>query len=193
MKEDFTFNLKLTRKSLDPSKNLVLELWTAIFPKLFKSDKRFIELSKEEHQSFQFNFYLLGWRPASTGRLRAKRKLLNSIFRRYYKAFGVFSRNIDMMSPKSRKWEQKFKKNWVQIFHFSSFRLWPFYPTGINIGSKRPQLLLKHAEKQSETRLVQSFGAKSGYSAAKPHASGGRRAKNFARKRPVLAGLQPSS
>ena len=51
-------------------------------------------------------------------------------------------------------------------FPFSIFGFWPFYPTGINIGSKRPQLLLKHAEKQSETRRVQSFGAKSGASAA---------------------------
>ena len=55
----------------------------------------------------------------------------------------------------------------MQIFRFPSFRLWPFSPTGINIGSKRPQLLLKHADKQSETRRVQSFGAKSGASARK--------------------------
>ena len=68
-----------------------------------------------------------------------------------------------MMSPKSRKRDQKIKKH--QIFRFFSFRLWPLYPTGINIGSKRPQLLLKHAEKQSETRCVQSFGAKSRASA----------------------------
>ena len=60
----------------------------------------------------------------------------------------------------------------MQIFRFSSFRLWPFYPTGINIGSKRPQHVLKHAEMQSETRRVQSFGAKFEASAAKPHASG---------------------
>ena len=85
------------------------------------------------------------------------------------------------------------KKNWVQIFRFSSFRLWSFYPTGINIGSKRPQLLLKHAEKQSGTRRVQSFGAKSGASAAKLHASGGLCAKNFAHKEPALVGPQPSS
>ena len=49
--------------------------------------------------------------------------------------------------------------------------LWPFYPTGINIGSKRPQHVLKHAEKQSETRRVQSFGAKFGASEAKPSSS----------------------
>ena len=52
----------------------------------------------------------------------------------------------------------------MQIFRFSCFRLWAFYPTGINIGSKRPHLLLKHAEKQSETRRVQSLRAKSGAS-----------------------------
>ena len=79
------------------------------------------------------------------------------------------------------------------MFRFYSFRLWPFYPTGINIGSNRPQHVLKQAEKQSETRRVQSFGAKSGASAAKPHASGGLCAKNFARKGPTLAGPQPSS
>ena len=76
----------------------------------------------------------------------------------------------------------------MQIFCFPSFGLWPFYRTGINIGSKRPQPLLKHAEKQSETRRVQSFGAKSGASAAKSHASGGLRAEKFARKGPALAG-----
>ena len=48
----------------------------------------------------------------------------------------------------------------MQFFRFSSFRLWPFYPTGINIGSKWPQHVSKHAEKQSETRRVQNFGAK---------------------------------
>ena len=46
----------------------------------------------------------------------------------------------------------------MQIFRFPSFRLCPFYPTGINIGSKRPQHVLKHVEKQAETRRVQSFG-----------------------------------
>ena len=54
----------------------------------------------------------------------------------------------------------------MQIFRFPSFRLCPFYPTGINIGSKRPQHVLKHVEKQAETRRVQSFGAKFGASAA---------------------------
>ena len=42
------------------------------------------------------------------------------------------------------------------MIRFSSFRLWPFYPTGVNIGSNRPQHVLKHAEKQPETRRVQS-------------------------------------
>ena len=59
--------------------------------------------------------------------------------------------------------------------------------------SKRPQNALKHAEKQAETRRVLSFGAKSGASAAKPHTSGGHRAKIFVRKKPALAGPQPSS
>ena len=58
---------------------------------------------------------------------------------------------------------------------------------------KAAQFLLKHAEKQSETRRVESFGAKSGASAAKPHASGERRAKNFARNGHALAAPQPSS
>ena len=80
----------------------------------------------------------------------------------------------------------------MQIFPFS-FVPPPFYPTGINIGSKRPQHVLKHVEKQAETRRVQSFGAKSGDSAAKPHANGGLRAKNFAPKGPVLVSPQPSS
>ena len=44
----------------------------------------------------------------------------------------------------------------MQIFRFPSFRLCPFYPTGINIGSKLPQHVSKHAEKQAETRRVQS-------------------------------------
>ena len=78
-------------------------------------------------------------------------------------------------------------------FRFSSFRRWPLYPTGINTESKRPQLLLKHAGKQSETRRVQGSGAKSGAGAAKPHASGGLRAKNFERKEHALAGPQASS
>ena len=94
------------------------------------------------------------------------KKTLDQIFRRYYIiALHAFSRNIGMLSPKSRKRDQKIKKNSAQIFRFSSFRLWPFYPTGIKIGSKWPQHVLKHAEMQSETRGVQSFGAKSGASA----------------------------
>ena len=38
---------------------------------------------------------------------------------------------------------------------------------------------LKHAEVQSKTQGVQSFGAKSGASAANPHAGGGFRAKKL--------------
>ena len=79
------------------------------------------------------------------------------------------------------------------MIRFSSFRLWPLYPTDVNIGSNRPQHVLKHAEKQSETRRVQRFGAKSGASRAIPYASGGLRAKNGARKGPALAGPQPNS
>ena len=62
-------------------------------------------------------------------------------------------------------WSGNFLKMSAE-FRFSIFRLWPFHITGIKIGSKRPQLVLKHTEKQSETRRVQSFGAKSGASAA---------------------------
>ena len=50
------FNLKLVRKIFVPSKNRVLQLQTAISPELFKSDKRFIQRSKEEHRGFQINF-----------------------------------------------------------------------------------------------------------------------------------------
>ena len=52
------------------------------------------------------------------------------------------------------------------FFQFSFLAL--LYLIGINIGSERPKHMLKHAEKQSETRRVQSFGAKSGARAAKP-------------------------
>ena len=41
---------------MDASKILVLKLQTAIPPKVFESDKRFIQRSKEEHQGFQINF-----------------------------------------------------------------------------------------------------------------------------------------
>ena len=61
------------------------------------------------------------------------------------------------MGPKNRK-------KLSAVFPLPSFHLWPFYPTGINISSKRPQHVLKHAKKQSETRRVQSFGAMSGAS-----------------------------
>ena len=80
----------------------------------------------------------------------------------------------------------------MQIFHFPSFRFWHFYPTGVNIGSKRSQNVWKHAEKQSETRRVQSFGAKSGANAAKPHASVEVHAKNCSHEARDN-GPQPSS
>ena len=54
------FNAEWRRKFLDASKNLVLKFWTAISPKLFESDKRFIQRSKEEHQGFQINFWTAG-------------------------------------------------------------------------------------------------------------------------------------
>ena len=50
-------------------------------------------------------------------------------------------------------------------FQFSSFRLCTLCLTGIKIGSKWH--LFKHAEMQSETQGVQSFGAKSVASVAK--------------------------
>ena len=65
-----------------------------------------------------------------------------------------------MMSPKSRKWDQKIKKNRVKISRFSSFCFWPQQ----NWVQAAPHVL-KHVEKQSETGRVQSSGAKSGASA----------------------------
>ena len=52
----FLVNLELARKILVPSRNRVLQLQTAISSELFKSEKRFIQRSKEEHQGFQINF-----------------------------------------------------------------------------------------------------------------------------------------
>ena len=67
-----------------------------------------------------------------------------------------------MLSPKSRKGVRKITKKSAQIFRFFfSFRLWPPYLIDIKIVSMWPQHALKHAEMQSETRGVQSFGAKS--------------------------------
>ena len=40
-----------------------------------------------------------------------------------------------MLSPKSRKRDQKIKKN-ERRFAFSSFRLWPIYLSDIKMGSK---------------------------------------------------------
>ena len=91
------------------------------------------------------------------------KKTLNKIFRPYCVAFRGFSRNIDMVSSKSGLWDQK---KLTAAFRFYQFCWWSFYPTGINIGLERPQHVLKHAEKQSETRRAQSFGAKSGAGAA---------------------------
>ena len=52
----FLVSLKLARKILAPFKNRVLQLYTAKSAELFKSEKRFIHRSKEEHQGFQINF-----------------------------------------------------------------------------------------------------------------------------------------
>ena len=70
---------------------------------------------------------------------------------------------------------KKSKKNSAQDSRFSSFLLWPLYPTGSNMGSKWH--VSKHAEMHSETLSVQSFGSKSGGSSAKSHASVELRAK----------------
>ena len=59
-----------------------------------------------------------------------------------------------MMSLKSRKRDQKNSKKLAQNFRFSCFLVWPLYNT-------------EQAELQPETPRVQSFGAKSGASAAK--------------------------
>ena len=61
---------------------------------------------------------------------------------------------------------------------FQIFRLWPLHSTGIMIGPQWPYHVLKHAEMRSETRGVQDFGATSGISASKRHASGRIFAKN---------------
>ena len=68
------------------------------------------------------------------------------------------------------------KKNQKKIER--SFSVFPVFVCGPFIPLVS-SLDLKHAEKQSKTPRVQSFGAKSGARAAKPHASGGLRAKNF--------------
>ena len=89
------------------------------------------------------------------------------------------------MAPKSKKRDQK---KLAQNFRFSCFLVWPLNHIGNN-----PWHVLKQVELQPETPRVQSFGAKSGASATKPHASGGLRAKIFVHKGPALAGPQPSS
>ena len=89
------------------------------------------------------------------------------------------------MSPKSRKRDQKIKKWRETSVYPVFFCVWPLYNTGDEIGSKAPQHVLKQAEMQPEIARVQSFGAKSGAIAAKPHASGGLGIKNFARKGPA--------
>ena len=42
-----------------------------------------------------------------------------TIFRQYYIALHAFSPNIGMMSPKSRKQDQKMKKEFSVFFQFS--------------------------------------------------------------------------
>ena len=65
-----------------------------------------------------------------------------------------------MVSPQQENGTKKLRNS--TDFLFSSFRLWPLYPTDIKIGSKCPQHVLKHAQMQSETRGMKSFGAMSG-------------------------------
>ena len=84
---------------------------------------------------------------------------MNRILTRYYITLHAFSRNIDF---KIKKTGPKNQKKSEQISRFSSFRLGPLYSTGIKIGSKWPQHVLKHAEMQSETRGVQGFRSQCG-------------------------------
>ena len=62
-----------------------------------------------------------------------KKTLEYKIFRRFYIALHAFLRNIDTLSPKSRKRDEKISAD-LPVFCF-----WPFYPTGIKIE-------LEHAE-----------------------------------------------
>ena len=75
-----------------------------------------------------------------------------------------FSRIVDLMSEKR---DQKNIEKLVQNFRFFCFLLWPLYNTGDKIRSKGPYHVLTQAELQQETQRLQSFGAKSGASAAK--------------------------
>ena len=67
-----------------------------------------------------------------------------------------------MMSSKSKKMGPKNQKNERSFSVFPVVALLSWYQHWV----KAAQHVLKHAEKQSETRRVQSFGAKSGASAA---------------------------
>ena len=78
-----------------------------------------------------------------------------------YRALHTFPRNIDLMSPKSRKRDKIFLMS-AQIFRFSRFCLWPFDPTGIKIGSTWPQHVFKHAEMQRDTRRAKFWRSQCG-------------------------------
>ena len=75
----------------------------------------------------------------------------------------TFPWNIDLMSPKLRKWDQKTKKNRAQNFPFFQFSFVAILSHWYKDWVKVALDVLKHAEMQSENnRGVQSFGAKSG-------------------------------
>ena len=68
-----------------------------------------------------------------------------------YIALHAFSRNIDMLSPKLKKRDQKIER---KISVFPVFLSGHFIPLVTKLG----QSVLKHAEMQSKTRGVQNFG-----------------------------------
>ena len=70
------------------------------------------------------------------------------------------------MSSKSKKWDQKIQKKLSAHFPFFQFSFVALSSHWYQHWVKAAQHVLKHAEKQSETRRVQCFGAKSGASAA---------------------------
>ena len=70
------------------------------------------------------------------------RKLLNKTFRWYYIALHAFSRNIDFMSPKSRKRDQKPKKLSADAdfpFWFVATLSSHWYQDGIKILAQSPE------------------------------------------------------
>ena len=115
--------------------------------------KTFLETVEMRVSCFQYSFRRVTWVifvaltlngpwydfvPVSFSKLlnasidRMVEKLLNKIFRRYFIALH----KIMTWCLRNQENGTKKSKNWAHIFRFSSFRLWPLYPTGINIGSK---------------------------------------------------------